>query len=131
MTSIVCDSSVPLLPNQTLPQSLTHSHWHRLSLLSSMGAHDTYTPLFTLKDRASQKLLVTQTILGSIHWTGNANLRLEMHVVHSFLTISDFDYDFLYLFPQTNAELCSRFCGTGRPLCVLCRDRAPMRHKRG
>ncbi len=49
--------------------------------------------------------------------------------------INYFDYHFfslsLSVLKQTDAESCSRFCGTGRPLCVLLRDRTPMRQERG
>lgn len=88
-----------------------------------MGVRDTNTPLFTLKDRVSQNLLVTQTVLDNIHWTWNANLRLEMRVVHSFRDSKWLWLPLLLSFylsvpTQTDAERCSCFCGTGRPLCV-------------
>lgn len=110
---------------QVFPHSSSDSSTipHSLTLAWTLTVRDTNTPLFTLKDRVSQNLLVTQTVLDNIHWTWNANLRLEMRVVHSFwdnkwLWLPLLLFFYLSVPTQTDAERCSRFSGTRRPLCV-------------
>ncbi len=93
---------------------------------------DTNTPLFTLKDGVSQTLKQS-FVTSTVHKMQTRGWKFVLFILSG--TISDFDYHFfslsLSVLTQTDAERCSRFCGTWRPLCVLLRDRAPMRHERG
>lgn len=111
-----------LTPHQTLPQSLTRllaRTWMN-SDFSPPWVCVTNTPLFILKDRVSQKLLVTQTVTSTGHEMQTWGWKWVLFILSG--TISDFDYHFFSLSlsvpTQTDAEHCSRFCGTGRPLCV-------------
>lgn len=111
-----------LTPHQTLPQSLTRllaRTWMN-SDFSPQWVCVTNTPLFILKDRVSQKLLVTQTVTSTGHEMQTWGWKWVLFILSG--TISDFDYHFFSLSlsvpTQTDAEHCSRFCGTGRPLCV-------------
>lgn len=119
------------LDSSTIPHSLT--------LAWTLTVRDTNTPLFTLKDRVSQNLLVTQTVLDNIHWTWNANLRLEMRVVHSFwdnkwlshMTTTSSLF-FIYLSPhRLMLSAAAASVGQDDPYVSLLRDRAPMRHESG
>lgn len=76
------DSSVPsLLIRLSHNPSLARSHLHEPWLLSSMSVRDKHTLVY-FKRQSIPKASIDSNC--NINWTWNANLKLEMSVVHSF-----------------------------------------------